>query len=96
MKIGIFGRGKADNKEIIRKAKEIGKIIALGDHVVVTGGTAGYPHIVALSAIKAGGKAISYATGLSMSDHTQFHNADLSSYTNIVFQKNILKRNCWA
>jgi predicted Rossmann-fold nucleotide-binding protein len=87
MKIGIFGRTKADDKEIIRKAKEIGKVIATSNHIVVTGGTEGYPHIAALSAIKAGGKAVSYAVGLSMSDHSQFHNADLSRYESVVFQR---------
>ncbi len=87
MKIGIFGRTKADNKKIISKAKEIGRIIASNNHVVVTGGTEGYPHVVALAAIQAGGKAVSYAIGLSISDHSQFHNIDLSQYTNVIFQK---------
>lgn len=96
MKIGIFGRTKADNKEIIRKAKEIGKIIALGGHTVVTGGTDGYPHIAALSAIEAGGEAVSYATGLSMSDHNQFHSTDLSEYTKVVFQKKYFNKKLLA
>lgn len=87
MKIGILGGSKTDSKKIIKTAKEIGKIIALSSHTVVTGGSEGYPHIVALSAIEAGGKAISYATGLSMSDHHKFHNLDLSNYSSIIFQK---------
>jgi predicted Rossmann-fold nucleotide-binding protein len=87
MKIGIIGRTKADDKDIINKAKEIGTLIASLGHVVVTGGTEGYPHIVALAAIKAGGKAVSYATGLSISDHSQFHSTDLSKYSKIIFQK---------
>jgi predicted Rossmann-fold nucleotide-binding protein len=87
MKIGVFGTTKANDIVIIDKAKEIGKIIAANNHVVVTGGTNGYPHAVALSAIQAGGKAISYATGKSMSDHSQYHDADLSKYTKIIFQK---------
>ncbi|MDO8241126.1 MAG: hypothetical protein Q7T51_04070 [Candidatus Moranbacteria bacterium] len=87
MKIGIFGTTKASDKEIIKKAKEIGKLIAINNHTVVTGGTSGYPHAVALSAIKNGGKVISYAVGKSMSDHSQFHNVDLSKYANVIFQK---------
>lgn len=47
----------------------------------------GYPHIVALSAINVDGKVEAYITGLSISDHSQFHNTDLSKYTNIIFQK---------
>lgn len=43
MKIGIFGRTKADNKKIIKKAKEIGEIIATNGHTIVTGGTEGLP-----------------------------------------------------
>lgn len=87
MKIGIFGRGKAMNKTIIKKAEEIGRIIAEKNHIVVTGGTNGYPHIVAESAINAGGKAISYATGKTMSDHRKFHDVNLSKYSEIIFQK---------
>lgn len=87
MKIAIIGTTKADNPQIIKKAKEIGKLIAINKHTIITGGTNGYPHIVALSAINAGGKVISYATGRSMSDHSQFHDADLSEYTDIIFQK---------
>jgi len=87
MKVGVFGRGKFEKKEITKKAKEIGKIIAYSGHTVVTGGTNGYPHIVALSAIQVGGKAVSYATGRSITDHSQFHNVDISKYTKIIFQK---------
>lgn len=92
MKIGVFGRTKTDNKKIAAQAKEIGKIIASNNHIVVTGGTAGYPHLVALSAIKAGGQAISYATGLSMADHLYFHNIDLSKYSKVIFQKKYLNQ----
>lgn len=87
MNIGIFGTSQANDKEIIKIAKEIGQIIAMGNHTVVTGGSAGYPHIVALSAVKAGGHAISYATGLTMADHQQFHKIDLSKYSQVIFQK---------
>lgn len=87
MKIGIFGATKTSDIETIGRAKEIGSLIASNNHIVVTGGTNGYPHAVALSAIQAGGKVISYATGKSMADHSQFHDTDLSKYTEIVFQK---------
>lgn len=42
MKIGVFGRTKASDKKVMRKAKEIGKIIALNGHTLITGGTEGY------------------------------------------------------
>lgn len=87
MKIGIFGTTQAIDSKIIKKAKEIGKLIAINNHIVVTGGTNGYPHAVALSAIQTGGKAISYATGKSILDHSQFHDTDLSKYTDVIFQK---------
>jgi hypothetical protein len=86
MKIWIFGRTKANNKDIINKSEEIWKIIALEGHTVVTGWTEGYPHIVALSAIKSWWKAIAYITGCSLSDHLVFHNTDLTSYSDIIFQ----------
>ena len=87
MKIGVFGRTKADNRKIIKTAEEIGKIIAETGNTVVTGGTEGYPHIVAMSAIKNRGKAISYATGLKIADHLKFHKVDLSQYSKVIFQK---------
>lgn len=87
MKIGIFGGSKINNKKIVKIAQEIGIILASYKHTVVTGGSEGYPHIVALSAIKAGGKAIAYATGMLLSDHSKFHKTDLSKYSKIVFQK---------
>lgn len=54
---------------------------------MIAGGTNGYPHSVALSAIQAGGKVISYAAGKSMQDHSRLHNIDLSKYTKVIFQK---------
>ncbi len=87
MKVGIFGRTEANSRETIKKAEEIGRILASQNHVVITGGTGGYPHIVATAALQDGGKSISYATGLSLSDHSKFHNTDLSKYTKIIFQK---------
>ena len=87
MKIGIFGRGQLKNKKIIPELENIGRMIAAKNYTVVTGGTNGYPHVVALAAIKAGGKAISYATGLKISDHLKYHDVDLSSYSKIIFQK---------
>ncbi len=91
MKIGILGTRHARDKGIIKKAEEIGRIIASNGHIAITGGTEGYSHIVALSAIKAGGEAVAFATGLSIHDHTQFHNVDLSKYTNVIFQKKYFK-----
>lgn len=88
MKIGVFGKTKLDdNSEIISKAKEIGKYLATHGHTVVTGGVEGYPHIVAKSAIEAGGTAIAYAVGISMEDHAKYHPVDLSKYAEVIFQK---------
>lgn len=90
MRIGIFGTTKAIDKKIANKAKEIGKVIAESGHIVVTGGTSGYPHLVALSTMNAGGEAVSYAAGKSIEDHLQFHDVDLSNYTEVIFQKDYL------
>ena len=87
MKIAIFGTTKAEDPQIIKKAKEIGKLIAINKHTIFTGGTNGYPHIVAQSAINSGGKVVAYAVGKSILDHSKFHKVDLSKYTRIIFQK---------
>jgi len=92
MKIAIFGTTKATDSQIIKKAKKIGKLIATNKHIVFTGGTNGYPNVVAQSAIDTGGKAIAYAVGKSVSDHSQFHKVDLSNYTDVIFQKNYFSK----
>ena len=87
MKIAIIGTTTASNPQVIKKAKAIGKLLALNKHTIITGGTNGYPHVVASTAIKAGGKVISYAVGKSLTDHSQFHITDLSIYSTVIFQK---------
>lgn len=87
MRIGIFGRTKTDDNDISYKAGQIGKIIALWGHVVVTGGSEWYPHIAALAAVNSWWTVLSYLTGLSPFDHAQYHDTDLSLYTELVFQE---------
>lgn len=87
MKIGIFGSSHKNNPEIIAEAEKIGKIIAMKSHQVVTGGSAGYPHIVAKSALKVGGQTTVYAVGKNLTDHKKYHDIDISKYTNIIFQE---------
>lgn len=86
MKVGVFGSSKVDDA-IAVKAKRIGEVLAEKNHIIITGGSNGYPHIVAVAAMKAGGKTISYAVGLSRGDHATFHATDLSEYEEVVFQK---------
>lgn len=92
MKIGIFGRTEIDNKNILKKSQEIGKLIASFGYTIITGGVEGYPHVVALSSLENGGKVISYAAGLKIEDHKKYHNTDLSKYTKVVFQKKTYKK----
>ena len=92
MKIGIFGSSHKNNPEIIKQTKEIGRLLALKNHEVVTGGSPGYPHIVASSALAAGGKATVYAVGLNLKDHKKYHATDISKYTNIIYQKKYFKK----
>ncbi|MDO8506953.1 MAG: hypothetical protein Q7S53_00080 [bacterium] len=86
MNIGIFGSSQPTNQEIKIKAEEVGKIIASKGYTVITGGVPGYPHIVAMSAMSVGGKAVVYAAGLTSDDHNKFYNLDLSQYTKTIFQ----------
>lgn len=87
MKIAIIGSSSLNDQGIINTSEELGKLIASKGHVVVTGGTPGYPNLVANSALSSGGKAIAYCTGKTIDDHQRFYQTDLSKYSELIYQK---------
>ncbi len=87
MKIAIIGSSNPDNEEIVKKSQELGELLALKGHTVVTGGVSGYPDLVATSTISSGGKAIAYCAGKNIEDHKKFYQTDLSKYSEVIFQE---------
>jgi len=91
MKIAIIGSSHSNNEEIIKKSREVGRLLALKGHIIVTGGVSGYPDIVALSALSLGGKAVAYCAGKNINDHHKFYKTNLSKYSDRIFQKNYIE-----
>lgn len=87
MKIGIFGSTKITDDHLCDIAKDIGRLIAINKHILVTGGTDGFPKVVANSAIEHNGITVCYAVGKSTLDHLHFHNIDINRYNKTIFQK---------
>jgi predicted Rossmann-fold nucleotide-binding protein len=73
MKIAIIGSSNANDQEIVKKSQELGRLLALKGHTVVTGGVSGYSDVVALSALSSGGEAIAYCAGMNPNDHRKFY-----------------------
>ena len=90
MKVAIIGSSHTDNEEVINKAKELGKVIALKDCTIITGGIDGYPDIVAQSALLSDGIVIAYCGGKNLGDHYRYYKVDLSKYSDTVFQENYI------
>lgn len=69
MKIAVCGSGLGSNKEILDKAKEIGKEIAKSGNTLLTGGGLGYPYSAIRGAILEGGKVICYSPAKDKEEH---------------------------
>ncbi len=93
MKIAIIGSSNPDNGDFFKKSQELGRLLALKGHIIVTGGVSGYPDLVAVSAISSGGKAIAYCAGKNLEDHKKFYQTDLSKYSEVIFQEKYVCNN---
>ena len=69
MKIAICGSGLGENKEILKKAKEIGKEIAKSNNILLTGGGTGYPYSSVRGSILENGKVICYSPAANKEEH---------------------------
>lgn len=69
MKIAVCGSGLGENKEILEKAKEIGREMAKSGNVLLTGGGTGYPYSAVRGAIIENGKVICYSPAKDKEEH---------------------------
>jgi len=69
MKIAVCGSGFGNNKEILDKAKEIGREIAKSGNTLLTGGGLGYPYSAIRGAILECGKVVCYSPAKDKEEH---------------------------
>lgn len=74
MKIALCGSGLSKNKEILEKAKEIGREIAKSHNILLTGGGTGYPYAAVRGAILENGKVICYSPAKNKEEHINKYN----------------------
>jgi len=86
-KIGVSGAeviGHCQN-DAAKKAREIGKQIALHNGVVITGACFGLPHEAVIGAKKAGGITIGVSPAISEEKHKQDYNFPTENYDLIFY-----------
>jgi len=86
-KIGVSGAeviGHCQN-DAAKKAREIGKQIALHNGVVITGACFGLPHEAVIGAKKAGGITIGVSPAISEEKHKQDYNFPIENYDLIFY-----------
>jgi len=85
MKIGVYGSATGVKEEIIPKAKEIGKQIALTGNIIVTGGCTGLPYEAVKGARENNGKSIGFSPGKDLKEHTEKYGFPEDSADELIF-----------
>lgn len=86
MKIGVYGSaGGSLNREIAKKAREIGREIARTGHTLVTGGGTGLSYESVLGAYELGGKCIGFSPATHLEEHIQRYGYPDEGFTGFVF-----------
>ena len=67
--MGTAGKGKQLPEDLISKAREIGKIIAKNNCVLITGSCMGAPHEASLGANEEGGLIIGFSPARNLKEH---------------------------
>jgi hypothetical protein len=84
MKIAICGSGEIFDKEIARKASEIGKEIALSGNILLTGACHGYPNEAAKAAFS-NGEVIGYSPASDEEEHVSKYSFPVDNFSSIVY-----------
>jgi hypothetical protein len=86
MKIAVTGSSlNGDDSEILRKAFEIGKEIALNNCTLMNGGCLGYPYAAAKGAFQNNGKVIGVSPAKNEEQHINRYNFPTDCFTEIRF-----------
>ena len=84
MKIAICGASLPPfDKAILKKSYEIGKEIAVNNHILRFGGCWGYPYEAAKGTFENGGKVIAISPAKNMEEHTNKYNFPTKNFTEI-------------
>jgi len=86
MKIAICGASLPPfDKNILKKAYEIGKEIAINNHILRFGGCWGYPYEAAKGAFENNGKVVAISPGKDREEHIQKYNFPADNFTEIEY-----------
>lgn len=86
MKVGIFGSAAgSDKKDILEKARELGRELAKRGHTIITGGCIGMPQEVVLGANEAGGKCIAFSPAVDLESHLKDPAYTKEGFSDFVF-----------
>ncbi len=86
MKIAVCGASLPPfDKNILKRAYEIGKEIAINNHILRFGGCWGYPYEAAKGAFENNGKVIAISPGKDTEEHVQKYNFPADNFTEIEY-----------
>ncbi|MFO8015660.1 MAG: hypothetical protein R6U32_01005 [Candidatus Woesearchaeota archaeon] len=86
MKIAVYGSASGEiPEELSKKARELGKEIAIRGHTLITGGCPGLPYEAVLGAKETGGKTIAYSPGIDINEHKEKHGFPAEGFDEFVF-----------
>ena len=73
MNIAVCGSAVGPDPSIRQKAREIGRLLAEKNHILVCGGTTGYPDEALKGALEENGKAICFSPAKNKPEHIQVY-----------------------
>jgi|SRR3989344_1650793 len=85
MKIVVIGDGFGRKKEVLEKAKEIGKEIAKQKAILLTGGCLGYPYAAVKGAFEENGKIIGISPAKDREEHVAAYNFPIEGFSEIMY-----------
>lgn len=85
MKIAVIGEGFGGKKEILEKAKEIGREIAKKKATLMTGNCLGYPHAAVKGAFEEKGNIIGISPAKDKEEHIAVYNFPYEVFSEIKY-----------
>ena len=85
MKIAVCGSGKVFDGQIAKKSAEIGRIIAIKGHILLTGGCNGYPNEAAKAAFENNGKVIAISPAEDKEQHVAMYGFPTANFSEIIY-----------
>ncbi len=89
IKVGVVGSASGEiPSEILEKARELGRTLAMHECVIVTGACPGLPHEAVLGAKEIGCLAVGISPALSLDQHRDLYRSPWEEYDVIVYAGN--------